>query len=76
MNLPVSYRLPVRIHTQGVLNEWLHRTGVFPRCTYDWNYNILTFEDEQDAMAFQITFGIDRYETTVERMIKNADCQN
>jgi hypothetical protein len=37
--------------------------------TYDWVGNILTFESEEDSVAFYMKFGAEPYETLLDRML-------
>lgn len=71
-NLPISYQIP---RNQGMLiaiEHWLMEVA-FNRFTFDWITNVITFEYEDDAIAFQLKFGIERYETTLEKMIRNEE---
>lgn len=71
MKLPVTVKLTTTPST-SVVGDWLRSRDILTKVSYDWHKKTLSFEDEEDAIAFCLTFGADRIETTVERMIKNA----
>jgi len=75
MNLPVSYKLP-RIVNLGCFEEWLTENDLVDSISYEWITNILSFENEEDAIAFSLKFGIPRHETTVEKMLNNEKSNN
>lgn len=70
MNIPVSFRLPK--NRRYAVIRWLNDTNLWGEVTYDWDTSILSFGDEQDAVAFSLATNMDRVETTVERMLKDA----
>lgn len=77
MNIPISYRLP---RLPGLKNDiyatWFAENDVLHRMSYDWVSCIVTFECEDDAIAFQLAFGIPRHYTPVEKMIENENSNN
>lgn len=68
-NLPITFKVPR--NTSGV-EDWLIRCDMFTRVAYDWETSLISFEDRNDALAFSLAFNIERFETKVERMLKNA----
>lgn len=71
MNIPITFKIP-REQNQ-VFGEWIESNNMFDRVTYDWITGEISFGDEDDASAFYLRFGIPRYETHVERMLKNEE---
>jgi len=65
----ISFKLP-RNDKKSAIESWLIANDMFDRITYEWHANILVFENEEDATAFYLRFGIDRTETTIEKMLK------
>lgn len=57
------------------ISYWLRNNNLYRYTTYDWISSILTFEREEDAIAFSITFGIIRYETVIEKMLRNEEIE-
>ena len=74
MNLPVSFKIPK--HRQDEIGQWLVKNGSVDDVTYDWIGGILTFGTEEDASAFTLVFGILRYETLIEKMLKHEESYN
>jgi hypothetical protein len=74
INFPVSFKIPK--HRQGEIGKWLVENGSVDDVTYDWIKGILTFGNEEDANAFALVFGILRYETPIEKMLKNEESIN
>lgn len=74
MTLPVYFKLPQ--YTKDDAGKWLRENGLLEFTTYDWITAMLGFENEQDAIAFSLKFGIQRYETRVERMLKIEESHN
>lgn len=69
MNIPIPFKIPGKeIHRVG---RWITEMNLFGSVSYDWIKKVITFEHEEDAIAFMLTFGIQRHETIVDRMIKN-----
>ena len=71
MNFPITFKVPGKyIH---LLGKWLTANNMFDRVSYDWVIKEISFSDTDDATAFSLKFGISRYETTIERMLKNEE---
>lgn len=73
-NLPITFKIP-REQSQ-LFGEWLESNNMFDRVSYDWITGVISFGDEDDANAFYLKFGIHRYETQVERMLRNEESNN
>jgi len=70
-----SYRLTDNI-SRVTLLEWIKNNGIQENVVYNWVSRVITFENEEDAIAFSLTFGIEREITTLERMIRNEESSN
>jgi len=70
----ITFKLPV--HLRRDVGEWLAKNKIIDDVTYDWVKGILTFGIEADANAFALKFGLLRYETTIEKMLKNEESYN
>jgi hypothetical protein len=55
------------------LLSWLENNVNKGDVAYTWPFNTFTFEHEEDATAFLLTFGGKRKYTTIEQMIRNID---
>ena len=67
MNVYYSFKL-----TNGAISsiqDWLTNNRLLDKVTYDWAGNILTFESEEDSVAFYMKFGAEPYETLLDRML-------
>lgn len=73
-DLPITFK--VTQHDRNVIGEWLAYNNMFDRVTYDWVTREISFGDPEDANAFYLRFGIQRYETQVEKMLKNEESNN
>lgn len=67
MNIPVSFKLQ-RQQLDDITN-WVLANDMTSRITYDWVSNVLTFEDEDDVVAFTLAFGIERHKTRVDQLL-------
>ena len=72
LKIPITVELVSPMSTQEV-SSWLGMQNAFGRVSYEWSKGVLSFEDEDDALAFCLKFGARRHETTVERMLKNEE---
>lgn len=70
MKLPINVKLP-RTRVTNQVSDWLLERGMLGSISYNWYNGQLSFEHEEDAVAFCLAFGAERYESTVERMIRN-----
>ncbi|HEY6435797.1 MAG TPA: hypothetical protein VIY47_04345 [Ignavibacteriaceae bacterium] len=70
MNIPVSFKLMTKVDTD-IVSKWAEDNDMFDRMTYDWVKRVITFEFEEDAVAFTLAHGIRRHKTKVEEMIEN-----
>jgi hypothetical protein len=69
MNIPPSFKVDKLDREE--MGRWLLHNNLFNHVSYVWIEKILTFEREEDAVAFSLTFGIQRFETKIEEMIRN-----
>lgn len=74
MTLPIYFKLPQYIKDDA--GKWLSENGLLGFSTYDWFTGIIGFESEVDAIAFSLKFGIQRFETTIERMLRIEESHN
>lgn len=72
MNTPVSYRLNTIVDSDRVA-EWATDNDMFDRMSYDWIKRVITFENDEDATAFSLRFDINRFETKIDKMIRNEE---
>jgi len=75
MKLPITVKLPHRVGVNQI-GDWMLERKILDRISHDWVTGVLSFEDEGDALAFCITFGAERFETTVERMLRIEESHN
>ena len=73
MIIPITFKIPR--NTVGVEN-WLINCDMFNRVSYDWETSLISFDNEEDAVAFSLAFNIIRFETHVERMLKVEESHN
>ena len=74
MNIPVNFY--VRAITYNKLSEnlgdWLIKRNLVDTVTYNWDTGILSFINENDAIAFSLTFGIPPHQTTLDKKLAEA----
>jgi len=68
-HLPTTFKIATD-QQRYEIGKWLTDNNMFDRISYEWISGHITFGDEDDANAFYLKFGLQRIETTVERMIK------
>jgi hypothetical protein len=74
LTLPVYFRVPQSL--KGEIGSWLRENKILTTVSYYWISGILGFENEEDAVAFSLKFGIYRAETTIDKMLKNEESYN
>jgi hypothetical protein len=75
LKIPFTVKLD-RFTGTNQIADWLIQNNAFDRVSHNWTNGTLSFEDEEDALAFCIKFGAHRYETTVERMLNLEESNN
>lgn len=71
MNLPTTFGVPMYLRDE--VSRWVDRTNIECRISHFWPFTEISFENEEDAMAFSLAFGLERKITPVERMIKDEE---
>jgi hypothetical protein len=72
MIIPVSFKIPDNVPME-LINDWLRNNSLYNEFSWDWHRHIITFENEDAAMLFSLTFGIPRYKTLVEQKIQKEE---
>ena len=75
MIVPISFKIPDSVPMDPV-HTWLRDNDLFHEFTWDWHKHILSFDNEETAIAFSLTFGIQRYRTLVEQKLANEESNN
>lgn len=69
MNIPITFKVS---RDTGGIENWIINSDMIGRVSYDWETSLISFEDNEDAVAFSLAFKAHRFETLIERMIKDA----
>lgn len=75
MIIPISFKIPDNVQMDPI-DDWLRVNNLFSEFSWDWHRHIITFENEDAAMLFSLTFGIPRYITLVEQKLRNEESHN
>ena len=68
MKIPVTFKVDTINRSDLLL--WLCTSESAQHTVYDSVRKLLTFEHENDAIVFSLTFGLQRYETLIEQKLK------
>lgn len=71
MSIPKSYKISRENRNEAL--SWIQDAGLIDRISYDWVKNVVTFQDDDDALAFSLATNCQRYATLVEEKLRNEE---
>lgn len=66
----ITFKTP---YDPTLIQDWLVKSNMLGRMTYDWIRSEITFYSEEDALLFALMFNTTRKKTKIEEMLANEE---